>query len=309
MCDLTGAIVASRTVPWFPVDPTITIARVEELVAHVLGEVGVAVDRIVGLGLSSAQELAQDRAAAGAFAGWYGVHPADELQTRLGIPTAVERAAIAGALAEQRFGAGRGLFNLMYVRLSAGCGVGFIVDGEPLRGANGLAGEVGHVPRTVGHRTCYCGRSGCLETVATPESVAALFGEIYGRPVTVPRLLELIRSGDGRAQRLIASAGSAIGEALAPAISLMNPSACVIGGELSLAGETLLASIQREIRRLGRSSVTENSILVRSRLAREAEVVGAAIMQLGHAPRFLATAAPPAPARVQANRHPAGPER
>jgi predicted NBD/HSP70 family sugar kinase len=149
ICDLTGAIVVSRTVPWCPVDPAVTIDRIGELVTSVLSDAGLDFDRVIGLGLSSAQELAPDRAAAGAFAGWYGVQPANELQQRLGMAAAVERATIAGALAEQRFGAGRGLSDLMYVRLSAGCGVGFILDGEPFRGANGIAGEVGHVPLTV----------------------------------------------------------------------------------------------------------------------------------------------------------------
>ena len=289
VCDLAGTIHASRTVPWFPVDPQMTLDRVEELVARGLRETGVEFDDLVGVGVSSAQTIAPDRVAAGAFAGWGDIDTAAELERRLAVPTTVERAAIAGAVAEHRFGAGRRMADVMYVRLSTGSGLGFIIEGEPYRGASGLAGEVGHVALTAGTRACYCGRHGCLETVASPEAVAVLFGEVYGQAITVPRMIELVRSGDRRARQLISDAGSLIGESLAPAVSLFNPEVCIIGGELSLVGETLVASIRREIARTATPASTSEVHIVRSQRGREAEVLGAAIMQLARAPEFLAS--------------------
>jgi predicted NBD/HSP70 family sugar kinase len=288
VCDLSGAIVTSQAVPWFPVDARMTIKQVCDLTARGLAEAAVGLDRVVGVGVSSAQPVAFERAAAGAFASWKGVNLAAELERRIGIQVAVERASIAGALAEQRFGAGKGESDLVYVRLSAGCGIGLIVGGAPHRGASGVAGEVGHVAHTAGRRPCYCGRHGCLETVASPEAVAGLFGEVYGTPITVPRMFELVRRSDAKARRIIEEVGSRIGAALVAGLSFVNPSTCIVGGELSMVGEPLLDPIRREIMRRVTPAFASDLSVVASQRGREAEVLGAAIMQLADAPRFLA---------------------
>ena len=288
VCDLNGAILAVRALAWFPVDPRMTAERVHELVVRTLQDAGITLGDVVGVGVTAAPALVGEHSAEPTFAAWDGIDPAAEITSRLGVPAGFERAAIAGAVAEQRSGAGVGKGTVMYVRLSAGCGVGFIVQGLPHRGARGLAGEVGHVAMTAGRRRCYCGRRGCLETLATSEAIIGLFAETYGERVTAPRMLELIRSGDGRARRLTADAGVLIGSALAPAVNLMNPDVCVIGGELSLAGEPLLAAIRRGIARSVAPAIADNLRVVTSASGRETEALGAAITQLLRAPRALA---------------------
>jgi predicted NBD/HSP70 family sugar kinase len=288
VCDLSGAIVASQAVPWFPVDARMTIERVCDLTARGLAEAAVGLDRVVGVGVSSAQPVAFDRAASGAFASWKGVNLAAELERRIGIQTAVERASIAGALAEQRFGAGNGASDLVYVRLSAGCGVGVIMGGVAHRGASGVAGEVGHVASTAGRRPCYCGRHGCLETIGSPEAVAGLLGEVYAKPTTVPQMFELVRGADARARRIITEVGGLIGAALVGGLSFVNPSMCIIGGELSMVGDPLVSAIRREIVRRATPGLASGLTVIASQRGREAEVLGAALMQLAHAPGFLA---------------------
>jgi predicted NBD/HSP70 family sugar kinase len=265
-----------------------TIEQVCDLTARGLAEAAVGLDRVVGVGVSSAQPVAFDRAASGAFASWKGVDLTAELERRLGIQVTVERASIAGALAEQRFGAGQGVSDLLYVRLSMGCGVGLIVGGAPHRGTSSVAGEVGHVAQTAGHRPCYCGRHGCLETIASPEAVAGLFGEVYATPITVPRMFELVRRGDPQARRIFEEVGGRIGAALVPGLTFMNPSTCIIGGELSSVGAPLLDPIRREIVRRATPMLASDVTVIASKRGREAEVLGAAIMQLAHAPGFLA---------------------
>jgi predicted NBD/HSP70 family sugar kinase len=255
---------------------------------------------VIGIGVISAQTPVPDGGTAGPFARWDGVDPAAELEARLGVPTSAERAAIAGAVAEHRFGAGRSRSDLMYVRLSAGCGLGFIMDGVPYRGASGIAGEVAHVPLTVGRRPCYCGRQGCLETIAGSDAVAGIFSEVLGESITVSRMLELVSAGDRRARQLIAEAGGLIGRALAPAVSLMNPAACIIGGDLSVAGETLLTPIRREIARHATPVSSFAVSVVTSQLGYEAEALGAAMMQLSRAPTVLARRAAPSAANAEA---------
>ena len=288
VCDLSGEIVASHSVPWFPLDPHMTIGRAHELVEGVVVEAGIALDRVIGLGVSAAQTVTADSAAAGTPAAWSQFEPAAELGARLGVPASLERSAIAGAVAEHRMGAGMGRSELMYVSLSAGCAIALILRGAPHRGATGHAGEVAHVALTAGRRPCHCGRDGCLETIASPEAIAGMLGKLSGRPVTPAVMFELLRDGDRRARRLIADVGSLIGEALAPAVNLMNPGLCIIGGELSLAGEPLVTAIRTGLQRRMRPATTAELNVVTSQRGREAEVVGAAIMQLARAPELLA---------------------
>ncbi len=288
VCDLSGAVRAARALAWFPVDPQVTVERVREVALRVLDDADIALEDVVGVGVSAASALTGDQPTTRTFAAWDGVDPAAAVQSRLGIATTLERAAIAGALAEQRLGAAAGVCNVMYVRLSTGCGVGFIVRGKPHRGVSGLAGEVGHVPMTAGRRRCYCGRHGCLETVANSEAVAGLFADVYGERVTAPHLLELVQGGDDRARRLVADVGSVIGTALAPAVNLMNPEVCIIGGELSLAGEPLVAAIRRSIERGVGPAIAGAMSVVTSQTGQEAEALGAAIMQILRSPALLA---------------------
>jgi predicted NBD/HSP70 family sugar kinase len=288
VCDLRGEIVASHSVPWFPVDPNMTIGRSHELVEHVIVDAGIALDGVIGVGVTAAHAFTAHLTATGALAAWSAFEPATELGARLGVPVSVEDSAIAGGVAEHRMGAGLGRADLMYVSLSAGCAIGFILSGRPHRGATGHAGAVAHAAMTAGRQPCYCGRYGCLETVASPEAVAGLLGKLSGRPVTPALLFELLRAGDRRARRLLAEVGGLIGEALAPAVSLFNPGLCIIGGELSLAGEPLVVAIRDGIERGVRPEIAARLSVVQSRRGREAEVVGAAITQLARAPELLA---------------------
>ncbi len=135
-----------------------------------------------------------------------------------------------GALGEHRFGVARGARDIAYVRLSAGIGLGLILNGEPYRGRLGIAGELGHVRAVVdGGALCRCGNRGCLETVASAAAVADSLG------VHVPLVVELVTAGDERALRAVAAAGEAVGTAVAAVVNVLNPELVVIGGELARA--------------------------------------------------------------------------
>ena len=161
--------------------------------------------------------------------------------------------ANAGALGEYLFGAGRGVEHLAYVRLSAGVGLGLILDGTLYRGGSGIAGELGHVVGTRDGPLCRCGGRGCLELIASPVAVAELLERSRGEPVSVGRLLELVRAGDRGACRAVADAGTVVGETLATAVTLLDPQRVIIGGELAQAGEVLLEPIRAAVARLDRS--------------------------------------------------------
>ena len=178
----------------------------------------------------------------GILPGWSGLRPAAEMEARLGLPVMLENDANAGALGEHRFGVARGASQVVYVRLSAGVGLGLILDGVPYRGRLGIAGELGHVRAVAsGGALCRCGNTGCLETVASAAAVADALG------VHVPRVVELVAAGDERARRAVASAGEAVGAAVAAVVNVLNPELVVIGGELAGTGELLLEPLRQAI--------------------------------------------------------------
>jgi predicted NBD/HSP70 family sugar kinase len=292
VCDLSGQILAddysSAEVDRAPTE-TLDLAR--ELVHGVLNEAGVTPDHVIGVGMALAAPVDRDSGivfAEGILPGWGGVQPAAEMQARLGLPVQLENDANLGALGEHVFGAGHGVDDMVYVRLSAGIGVGLILGGAPYRGHTGIAGELGHVRVERDGAICRCGNRGCLETVAAPRVVAAMVEHARHEPVSVAGLLELVHAGDRGARRAVADAGAAIGEAVASVVNLLNPALIVFGGDLAGAGDTLLDAVRAAI---DQSAVAPAGRAVRvaaGTLGERAEVLGAAALMLAQSPHTLA---------------------
>src|SRR3954470_13955909 len=232
VCDLSGAPIADAFSP-AEVDhaPAASLDLARELVQDALREAKVERDHVIGVGMGLAAPI--DSAtrtvyAAGILPNWGGISPADEMESRLGLPVQIENDANAGALGEHLFGAGRGVDDMAYVRLSAGIGLGLILGGRPYRGAAGVAGELGHLTVLERGRICRCGNRGCLETVAGPVAVAQLLEASREEPISVQRLLQLVHRGDRGARRAVADAGAAVGNAVAAVVNVLNPELVVI---------------------------------------------------------------------------------
>ena len=125
--------------------------------------------------------------------GWSGVSAARELEQLLQIPVRVDNDANLGALGEVTYGAGQGLSDVVYVRLTSGIGSGLILGGRLHHGANGFAGELGHVQVRPEGIVCRCGNRGCLETVAAGDALLA--------PAATCARRRADRAGDARARR------------------------------------------------------------------------------------------------------------
>ena len=128
--------------------------------------------------------------------------------------------------------------HLLFVKVATGIGSGIISDGALRRGAQGAAGDLGHiqVPHDV-DAVCRCGNVGCLEAVASGAAVA---GRLRVAGVAAEHshdVVALVRAGSVMATRFVREAGRTIGEVLASAVSLLNPSVIVIGGALAEAGD------------------------------------------------------------------------
>jgi predicted NBD/HSP70 family sugar kinase len=256
-----------------------------------LAEANVSFDDVIGAGVGMATPVDGRRGAVhtdGLLPDWAGLDPARELESRLEMPVQVENDANAGAMGEHLFGAGRGVADMLYLRLSAGVGLGLILRGQPYRGVAGVAGEIGHTEAVAGGDICRCGNRGCLETIVSPVALADLLERSRREPTSVARMLDLVRAGDRGAQRSVADAGHAIGAALAAAVNLLNPSLVIIGGELAEAGDVLLDPIRAAITRSAIAPAAASVRVVAGELGSRAEVLGAATIQIARAPEALA---------------------
>jgi predicted NBD/HSP70 family sugar kinase len=292
VCDLAGEILADDySAAEVDHAPTGSLDLARELVHGVLRAADVSADHVIGVGMALAAPVDRESGivlAEGVLPSWRGVQPAAEMQARLGLPVQLENDANLGALGEHVFGAGHGVDDMLYVRLSAGIGVGLILGGAPYRGRTGIAGELGHVRVDPGGAICRCGNRGCLETVAAPRVIAALLERVRHEPVSVAKLLELVRAGDRGARRAVADAGAVVGEAVAAVVNVLNPELIVFGGDLAAAGDAVLDAIRAAI---DRSAVAPAARAVRvcaGTLGERAEVLGAAALLLAQSPHALA---------------------
>ena len=272
-------------------DPERALAAAVELIEAAIADTGAPREKILGVGAGIACPVSTsgDLSADGIMPGWIGIRPADELASRTGFRTRVVNDANAGVLAERRYGAARGVSDVLYLRLSSGIGAGVICGGRVLPGAGGLAGELGHVTVEPNGDLCRCGNRGCLETVATPSAVATLLTRSWGHPVSEDELAALVLAGDRGTLRAIEDAGDAVGRVLAPAVLLLNPELIVIGGDLAAAGDPLFEPMRRALERGVMSSHARGLRIVPSALGDSAGVRGAAALILDDAPQLLST--------------------
>ena len=193
---------------------------------------------------------------------WDGVPVKAFLEERFGLPTFVENDANAGALAEHRFGAGRGTRNLVYLTLGTGIGGGIIVDGRLYRGTTDDAGEIGHTTILPDGPECLCGKRGCLEAlVAGPaigkraqrlarENPDSLMHRLAaGDAITAVHALQAARQGDRAAREAWRETGYYLGIGVANLIQVLNPQVIVIGTIAVHARDVLLRPTRDSARR------------------------------------------------------------
>jgi predicted NBD/HSP70 family sugar kinase len=165
--------------------------------------------------------------------GWHDVPLGAKLAAalQLDVPVRVANEADLGAMAELRRGAARGADNLLLIWGEVGVGGGIIVDGVPLTGVSGYAGEVGHLPVNPDGRRCGCGSTGCWETEVGEGALLRHAGRgPDGGPDEVDEVLRLAAEGDAVALAALETVGRWIGIGLAGLVNLLNPRVLVLGG-------------------------------------------------------------------------------
>ncbi len=256
-----------------------------KMVGVVLGEAGVDRKQVVAAGIGVPGPIDRIKGTVGSttiLPDWVGLHVADEMEARLGVPVAVENDANLGALAEQTWGAGRGCANFAYIKAATGIGAGLVIDGRLLRGVTGTAGEIGHMTLDERGALCYCGSRGCLETVASGPSIVRHLSTRGGQPVTLPEVITLALNGDWPCRRAVSDAGREIGLAVAGLCNLINPERVIVGGIMSRAGDILLDPLRESIARHSVQAAAETVAVVPAEFVERSELLGTLALAMQH---------------------------
>jgi predicted NBD/HSP70 family sugar kinase len=173
--------------------------------------------------------------------------------------------------------------HLLCVKVGTGIGCGIVVDGHIHRGEQGAAGDIGHI-RISGHDDviCRCGNVGCLEAVAGGRALADRLSAEGLEAANSRDVVRLVRGGDPLATRMVREAGRTLGEVLAGCVNFFNPAVIVIGGDIAVAHEQLLAGVREVTFRRSLPLATRDLRLVPGRLGDRAGIHGAVIMVLEH---------------------------
>lgn len=284
VADLDGRIQAERHEPMDVHHAAErSLDRAAEVIADLLAEMDPAVPPVmVGVGVPGPIELDPShpngtfpgRVCAGTvLPSWTGFDPAAEMAKRTGLRVIAENDANLGALGEHRFGAGRGVDNVVYVKVSSGIGTGLILGGGLYRGSRGAAGEIGHVQVREDGALCRCGSRGCLETMASADAALALLTPAHGRPMTAEDLFALEAAHDPGVLRLLTDMGTAIGRVIAVVVANLDPNMVIVGG--SMARDALVNSVGVAIRRFNQPYVATDMTLARAALDERSSLMGA----------------------------------
>lgn len=215
--------------------------------------------------------------------GWFRSDPQPMVAERLGIPTAAENYANLAALGEATAGAGRGLDDLIYIKLVEGIGAGLILGGRLHRGARGLAGELAHVQVLPNGRWCLCGSRGCL--AVTYGDFVETIGSTYPQPLTVADIRELAAAGEVGTRRILADLGRGFGRVLADVCVLLSPEAIIVDGALGAAAEPFVSGMREAIDNRMPSVMAQSVQLLTGELGERAEMLGAvALARAGQLP-------------------------
>jgi glucokinase-like ROK family protein len=220
-------------------------------------------------------------------------YPVRELLAREhGCPAVVDNDVNIMSIGERYGGVAHSVDNLLFLKIGTGIGCGIYLNGEVYRGADGCAGDIGHIQVDSHGPVCSCGNVGCLEALfggaalARDALVAARSGTspalaerlAAGGPITAKDVADGAAEGDVTCIRLIRDGGRRVGGTLAGLVSFINPSMIVVGGGLAGLGHILLAEIRSVVYRRSLPLATGNLPVVLSELGPRAGVVGAAVL-------------------------------
>ena len=301
LVDREGKIIARSHRPALATEgPAATLGMVKEAIREVLGQAGVALDQVTGIGMGVP---GLHRSAEGIclfspnLAGWRNVDVVGPIRDELGLATYMLNDVKTATLGEHRFGAGRGYDHMVMITLGTGIGGGVISDGQLRLGSSEGFSEVGHMVIEVDGPLCTCGNRGCWEALAARDAIIRrmIFALATGRPsrlaeaieydqsqITPALVAEYAAQGDPLAAQVWEESMMYVGVGVVNLVTLYNPQVLVIGGGIAQAGDLVFAPVLRTVKARAHMVPASSVKIVPSALGEDAAVVGGACLVLAY---------------------------
>lgn len=198
------------------------------------------------------------------------------LETLFGLPVIIENDATAAGIGENWIGASRGLSTVVCVTLGTGIGGGLTINGEPLRGKDGIGGEIGHICVEPDGHPCGCGSHGCIEQYASATAIVRMATERGMQVESSKEVYLAFQADDETAISVFASMGRYLGITLAGLVNTLNPEMLVICGGVTQGWDAFFECTAEEIRYRAYPAGAERAKLVKGELGDNAGFIGAA---------------------------------
>jgi glucokinase-like ROK family protein len=294
LADLTGRLLNEHQERVQVDDPESTLSRMESLFDDLYQSLPIPRPPIwgIGIGVLGPVDAETARPTPLAFQPSWGNYPIRErFGSRYDAPVWVDNEVNLMALGEYRQGIGKGTDELIYISVGQGIAAGIISGGRLQRGAQGAAGEVGHISVVEDESvTCWCGNTGCVVQLASGAALAHDAAAVAsdspylkkviadGRPVDASAVAGGAAAGDPVCLELLIRAGRYVGRMAAMLVTVCNPAAIIIGGTIARAGDPFLAVIRQEVYRRAFPLASRDLSVSLSPLSDTAGLVGAAFM-------------------------------
>jgi len=218
---------------------------------------------------------------------------ARDLKLRFNKLVFIDNDARMHAFGEFYFGAAKGFKDAIIIHWSWGLGLGIFVNGQLCSGKNGFAGEFSHIPIVENGELCICGKRGCLETIASSNTimrrvkqgfrdneVSSLIRQFKETPdkVTPEDVISFARLGDEFCISILSEIGTAMGKGLSYIIQLLNPEVIVLSGPLSKAKQYILSPIQQSLNRYCLERISDRTLLLISDMGDQSALLGSSEM-------------------------------
>jgi glucokinase len=278
--------------------PQASLSSIAEAVEQAITESAIPRQHILGVGLGIPGLVDADKGIgiASVNLNWQNVPVKAALEGILGLPCAIENDVRAAALGEVRFGAGRGLENILYLSIGTGIAISIIQDGKIFHGLNGMAGEIGHAVIERDGPLCKCGGRGCFEAMAAGPAIARrawskiqagrasmLVNPNRADALTCEEVFQAAGLGDSLACETLQEVGKDIAFVLQFLFLFYEPQLIVLGGGVSLAGQLFLDPIIKSLEQQAAESwvlakVFKPQMIQLTTLGRDIGILGAAAL-------------------------------
>ena len=285
-------IKSSYEIPFFFEEAKTALQEIVNQVRQFIQMTGVPAEKIVGMGVSISGRI---NVRTGEILTIYHFSDAPVKQTleqEFGMPVYLDNDSRTMAYGEYHFGKYAAHSEVLVLNLDYGMALGMFVNGKPVFGTSGYAGELGHIPLFDNEKICFCGKKGCMETEASGRALIewieaemkAGSNSVLARVLERKKLIEIedvveaIQKGDNLAIQGIGNIASKIGRGLAVTINLLNPQLIILSGTLSQVGESLLLPVKTSLIQHSLTLVNSDTKVVLSDMFEKAGLQGACLL-------------------------------